>query len=97
MVSRRRGQRPGLGSGGRASRRGARAEGQPRAPPGAPQGVERGARAAPRLPGVPRAAPYVGAAQGRRSEERRVGKECRSRWAPDEEKKESKTQCRDDV
>src|SRR5690625_7932370 len=26
-----------------------------------------------------------------RSEERRVGKECRSRWAPDPEKKKSKT------
>src|SRR5688572_33481584 len=27
------------------------------------------------------------AAKGVRSEERRVGKECRSRWAPDQEKK----------
>src|SRR5438132_12401885 len=28
--------------------------------------------------------------RSRRSEERRVGKECRSRWAPDHEKKERK-------
>src|SRR5690242_21303902 len=33
--------------------------------------------------------PQVGVA-GRRSEERRVGKECRSRWSPDHEKKKIK-------
>src|SRR5437667_12259522 len=31
----------------------------------------------------------IGLAEGRRSEERRVGKECRSRWSPYHEKKKS--------
>src|SRR5687768_17836187 len=32
-----------------------------------------------------------------RSEERRVGKECRSRWAPDPEKKNNKDENSDDI
>src|SRR5437868_13293928 len=36
--------------------------------------------------------PFARRRRGSRSEERRVGKECRSRWAPDhEKKKEQKT------
>src|SRR5215203_6474748 len=33
----------------------------------------------------------------RRSEERRVGKECRSRWSPDHQKKKGRDQCNDRV
>src|SRR2546430_15545973 len=33
-------------------------------------------------PGVPADAPPLQAARAKRSEERRVGKECRSRWSP---------------
>src|SRR6266849_10500323 len=32
---------------------------------------------------------HGGDSSGRRSEERRVGKECRSRWSPDHEKKKT--------
>src|SRR5262245_15729271 len=34
---------------------------------------------------------YLHGAEHRRSEERRVGKECRARWSPDHEKKKEKT------
>src|SRR5438874_10852197 len=40
--------------------------------------------------------PHDGLGPGRRaarSEERRVGKECRSRWSPDHEKKKNDSKC----
>src|SRR5690606_15239324 len=44
--------------------------------------------------GIMREAAHAGVAQWR-SEERRVGKECRSRWAPDRQKKKNARQeCR---
>src|SRR5215216_2616281 len=42
--------------------------------------------------GGPRGDPPSPAASARRSEERRVGKECRSRWSPYHEKKKKKKQ-----
>src|SRR5207249_5997787 len=41
---------------------------------------------------VPSANPVVTGEAGTRSEERRVGKECRARWAADHEKKKKDTQ-----
>src|SRR5437867_13181681 len=49
-------------------------------------------RASPRFP--PAGHPNAAAASGTRSEERRVGKECRSRWLPDHEKKKKKVRRR---
>src|SRR5437879_13897360 len=37
------------------------------------------------------------AVQARRSEERRVGKECRSRWGPDRKKEKRRTEQRTDM
>src|SRR6266850_4961288 len=54
--------------------------------------------ATPALPHVSRAAGPAGArwpGAAIRSEERRVGKECRSRWSPDHEKKKKKKEIKD--